>query len=461
MIPNARVPLSGLVYHVSLYNTTPDKKSLIWVVSYVPTDSPTLTNATLSLDYFFVVSDLSLNQQATLPQLTHKCSSQEAELALLLWEIRVRLHHPVLREVLWKPMWVQGQLTHEKVLVQVDRMEQLPLEHKGTYLTSAYLHGETNQQFPNFSDTESADGGLWFPSMFQFQKVTGLDVCLKTQCGTYTCGSHEEKAVKRKKVEGLTIEDVFPFRDSTLTVRGSQLKLRVLYPKFHVLWFNSECLWNSCLSEFFRALFHKTYEGFDGLEAVLAFVFPGATPEGTSFPPCFSSFPFLPLKVGRPQKLYPWQVVPSGEACILAHFQLIKNTNVADCLLLKGGTVPTFPLDIGDGCWPLWVNDMNMDMCEEGEGTRAVLNFPHTMITFNILPVLAQKLNLVSDTPLLTLQHLGKLGSPAIQKVLKQWYNLIIATVFQWSSQTGFSWVAIREIKMHLASSHIWNLKVS
>ncbi|QDQ69248.1 helicase-primase subunit [Colobine gammaherpesvirus 1] len=431
----ARLTPPGHLLGVYFHSVNITRSVIVWQVNFLPVfpgDGET--------QHYFAVAEVDPGKLMCVPGVsTHRPSVTQHAVSLALWELPLRLNNPILRTL--------DELSSGVVVLRVtdDRVllgaETSLITVDTRVLTCAYLHCESSLTYPDSSPRFSGTREFWHGEIYGECDIGEIGVYLKTRRGLYQCHSGQAQTPKREKGR-LDILDVFLCREYKIKLQGSLVVLLVAHvPDFHVLWTNPASKWNGVLPEFLRALHDKLFGGRDGLPPAWMYVFPGAVPHGTTFDPYLPSFPCLPLRYGSPEKV---DRVGAWRLCdprILAHFEGILRTTVAD-VLLGAGDVKLMGTYASSVVWQTPVCDVNLGLCEADERT-AIVRESHVLISMNLEPLVRENLHWASHPGDATLDTCLRLGSPVLVQSITAGYNCALSAVLSWATSRHHRWAAI------------------
>ncbi|AJE29683.1 ORF40A [macacine gammaherpesvirus 12] len=438
------VALTGHVLRISLHSAHERDKLMIWQVNLLLCQQCGIKGDTA---YLFVTETLTNTEWGTMPVMNrHVPSINEYGRNHMQWELRIRLRNPILRALTGSDGAVNVRVSEpDMVIVGCERVS----DHScSVRVTGAYLHCDTTMEF-GLDSSVSPTREFWFSEMFSKCTVSNIEVYLKTAAGLYYRASSATQCRKKAKEGALGIFDIFNSESREIRVAGQKYLLSIATAAFHVLWVDETCMWNGALAEFFRALHNKLFNDREGLPPALTYVCPGATLEGTPFPPYFSAFPHLPIVFEKPRRIDVTSVQELQESQIAVHWAPFKHSILGDQLLIPGispGKPGTLPVR-----WPLWVEDVNLSLCESTESVARIAS-PHSIITLEVSNLLCRRLRGHRTPAENKLEYIAALCSNDLRLVLQEEYNRLLATIFTWAAASGYTWAAIDKTTVFVKS---------
>ncbi|AGY30722.1 ORF40 [Retroperitoneal fibromatosis-associated herpesvirus] len=441
----------GKVLGVYFHSVAPSDLAIIWQVNFlpvVPEDGET--------QYYFVVADIDATEAVPDVQAQEATITAYAK-PLAIWELAMRLKNPLLQKLeMLSANLVILRVTEDRIVRGAEAGHPSVTSRA---LTCAYLYCEASLTYQNAAPTFAQSREFWHGTIYREAHVSDIEVFLKTTRGLYECHSAARPVPKKEKAQ-LAIHDVFVCKEYRVSVRGASVLLLVAHsPQFHAMWANPACQWNGALPEFFRALHCKLFVGRHGVPPTWMYIFPGEVADGTPFGPHLPSFPCLPIRYGTPARLDKTKPWTPSDPRILLHFDGLRHTPCADCLLCGGTPVPPGGID-APLAWSAPITDVNIGMCETHEHTVA-LRDPHGLVIINLEAIIGRQILWGARLHSAPLDVCLKLGSPRLGATIMGAYNRALSTVLAWIQRRRHRWVAIHRwqifLIIELAVSQHWD----
>lgn len=357
--------------------------------------------------------------------------------AMSIWDLQFRLKSPILTKLQTLECVRVG--THENQIFAVDNSSSGLRNTEYSVGAFLYCFGKV----VNRCDESSKS---WRKCLLDTFSVREPQVHLKTVLGSYVCDSGDSPDNKKQRVSTLSIVDIFKITDVSLKLSTNTIiQVRIYTAPFHILWVHEECKWNGYLAEFFRALHSKIYTGFNGMRPLFCYIFPPAVDGPTTFPPVFTSFPFLCMRYGKPKKIIQ-EAIKSDNFSIFSKLPSLSKSEFADILLgvKRGPCIELMTM------WPLFTKELNNGIVDQN---KIIISESMTVMEIDFCKSFSSVYDIdLSPARLDTFQEIIDVLSVSARDSMISKYNEFLFAIISSGHSHGFTWAAIHNCTVYMIS---------